>query len=95
VTWPAPGQPVGSSTALFVPYRPAELTATVPCSAVRAAADRGAGVTILATGTNGDGLVLQTRAGGGRRCWIIGWWRWWRSTPRRTVGSSCRRGPTA
>ncbi|MDQ4011804.1 MAG: arabinosyltransferase domain-containing protein [Actinomycetota bacterium] len=63
VTWPAPSQPAVSSTALFAPYRPAELSATVPCSAIRAAADRDRATTVLATGSNGDGLVL--RAGGG------------------------------
>lgn len=63
VTWPAPGQPVMSSTALFAPYRPAELTATAQCSAIRAAADRGRATTVLATGPDGDGLVLATDAG--------------------------------
>jgi arabinosyltransferase C len=63
VNWPAPGHSVVSSTALFAPYRPAELTATVPCSAIRAATDRGGAVTVLATGPYGDGLVLRTEAG--------------------------------
>jgi arabinosyltransferase B len=63
VSWPAPGRSVVSSTALFAPYRPAELTATVPCSAIHAATDRGGAVTVLATGPNGDGLVLRTEAG--------------------------------
>ncbi len=63
VSWPALGHSVVSSTALFAPYRPAELTATVPCSAIRAAADRGGAVTVLATGPYGDGLVLRTEAG--------------------------------
>jgi arabinosyltransferase B len=63
VTWPAPGQPVESSMALFVPYRPTELTATVPCSAVRTATDRGTGVTILVIGPDRDGLLIQTGAG--------------------------------
>ncbi|MGH3776244.1 MAG: arabinosyltransferase domain-containing protein [Pseudonocardiaceae bacterium] len=66
VTWPAPGQPATSSTALFAPYRPAELTATVPCSAIRAAASRGLAATVLATGSDGDGLVLTTGAGAAR-----------------------------
>ncbi|HSZ29148.1 MAG TPA: arabinosyltransferase domain-containing protein, partial [Pseudonocardiaceae bacterium] len=66
VTWPAAGQPVVSSTALFAPYRPAELTAIVPCSAIRAAADRGHAVTVLATGPDGDGLVLRTDTGTAR-----------------------------
>jgi arabinosyltransferase B len=66
VTWPVPGRPVVSSTALFAPYRPAELTVTVPCSAIHAAADRGRAVTVLATGPNGDGLMLATDAGAAR-----------------------------
>ncbi|MGH3993933.1 MAG: arabinosyltransferase domain-containing protein, partial [Pseudonocardiaceae bacterium] len=66
VTWPAPGQPAVSSTALFAPYRPAELTATVPCSAIRAAADSGRATTVLATGSHGDGLALVTDAGAAR-----------------------------
>jgi arabinosyltransferase B len=66
VAWPAYGRPVVSSTALFVPYRPAELTLVVPCSAIRAAAARGRAVTVLATGPSGDGLVLATEAGTAR-----------------------------
>jgi arabinosyltransferase B len=52
--------------ALFAPYRPAELTATVPCSAVRTTTDRGTGVTILVIGPNRDGRLMQTGAGGAR-----------------------------
>ncbi len=63
VTWPVPGRPVVSSTALFAPYRPAELTVVVPCSALRAAAARERAVTVFATGPSGDGLVLRTEAG--------------------------------
>ncbi|MGH3697672.1 MAG: arabinosyltransferase domain-containing protein, partial [Pseudonocardiaceae bacterium] len=63
VTWPVPGRPVVSSMAMFVPYRPAELTVTVPCSALRAAAAREGAVTVFATGPPGDGLVLRTEAG--------------------------------
>ena len=66
VTWPVPGRPVVSSTALFAPYRPVELTATVPCSAIRAAAAQPRAVTVLATGPSGDGLVLTTEAGTAR-----------------------------
>ncbi|MGH3754094.1 MAG: arabinosyltransferase domain-containing protein [Pseudonocardiaceae bacterium] len=66
VTWPVPGQPVTSSTALFAPYRPAELTVTVPCSVIRAAADRGGAATVLATGPDGAGLMLRTDAGTAR-----------------------------
>ncbi|MGB7797499.1 MAG: arabinosyltransferase domain-containing protein, partial [Pseudonocardiaceae bacterium] len=63
VSWPAPGHSAESSTAFFAPYRPTELTATVSCSAIRAATDRGGAVTVLATGPDGDGLVLRTEAG--------------------------------
>ncbi|MBV8997104.1 MAG: arabinosyltransferase domain-containing protein, partial [Pseudonocardiales bacterium] len=66
VTWPAPGRPVMPSMALFVPYRPAELTMTVPCSALRAAAGQDRAVTVLATGPPGGGLVLRTEAGTAR-----------------------------
>lgn len=66
VVWPAPGHPVVSSTALFVPYRPAELIVTVPCSAIRAAADQDHAVTVLATGPDGEGLVLRTEGGRAR-----------------------------
>ena len=37
LTWPAPGEPTVPSTALISPYRPNELTASIPCSALRAA----------------------------------------------------------
>ena len=60
VTWPAPGQDVVSSTALFVPYRPGELTAVVPCAVIRAATQRAVPVTVLATGPDGQGLTLRT-----------------------------------
>ncbi len=64
ITWPAPQQPVTSSTALFVPYRPAELTAVVPCVVIRAATQRLSPVTVLATGPDGRGLVLRTGPAG-------------------------------
>ncbi|MCA1820675.1 MAG: hypothetical protein LC644_02560, partial [Pseudonocardia sp.] len=63
VVWPAPGHPVMSSMALFVPYRPAELTVTVPCSVLRAAAGQDRAITVLATGPPGGGLMLRTEAG--------------------------------
>ncbi|HXT45982.1 MAG TPA: arabinosyltransferase domain-containing protein [Pseudonocardiaceae bacterium] len=66
VVWPAPGHPVRSSMALFVPYRPAELTVTVPCSALRAAAGQDHAVTVLATGPPSGGLVLRTETGTAR-----------------------------
>jgi arabinosyltransferase B len=55
VSWPAPGEPVASSSAVFAPYRPTELTATVPCTALRAVAPA---AVVLATGTGSDGLVV-------------------------------------
>ena len=64
VTWPVPGQPVSSTTALFVPYRPAELTVTVPCATLHAAAEAGHEVNVLATGPDGEGMVLRTGAAG-------------------------------
>jgi arabinosyltransferase B len=66
VSWPAPGRPVVSSTALFAPYRPAELTVTVPCSAIRAAADLHRAATVLTTGPDGEGLMLRTESGTAR-----------------------------
>jgi arabinosyltransferase B len=61
VTWPAADEPVESSTAIFAPYRPTTFSASVPCTALRAAGNGGP-VTVLATGTAGDGLVLTARA---------------------------------
>ncbi|MCV7421248.1 arabinosyltransferase domain-containing protein [Mycobacterium yunnanensis] len=58
VTWPVPGQAVTSSSAAIVPYRPTTLTATVPCSALRAA---GPDRTVLETGT-GPGTLDVTGA---------------------------------
>lgn len=60
VTWPAPGQPTSSSTALLVPYRPNDLTVSIPCSALRATD----GQTVLATGTGDDALTVTGSAGG-------------------------------
>ena len=59
VTWPAPGKPVASSSAVFAPYRPVTLTATVPCTALRAAAPA---AVALATGTGSDGLVVTAES---------------------------------
>ncbi|KAA0101896.1 hypothetical protein CIW49_00535 [Mycolicibacterium sp. P1-18] len=58
VSWPVPGEPVASSTAIVTPYRPNALTATVPCSALRAAATAGPATVALATGTAPGGLVV-------------------------------------
>ncbi|MGH3833878.1 MAG: hypothetical protein ACRDRS_26140, partial [Pseudonocardiaceae bacterium] len=87
VTWPAHGQPVRSSTALFAPYRPAELTAIVPCSAIRAAASQPRAVTVLATGPDGDGLALVTEAATARL--LLGR-RVLRATPVSATDTDCR-----
>lgn len=50
---------------MFVPYGPTTLTATVPCSALRARGQRDP-VTVLATGERGDGLLVQTGVNGPR-----------------------------
>ena len=65
VTWPAAGKPTASTTAFFVPYRPQELTATIPVVALRPPAD-GAAVTVLATGPVDDGLVIEASHSGAR-----------------------------
>ncbi|GAA4640826.1 arabinosyltransferase domain-containing protein [Mycolicibacterium sediminis] len=65
LTWPAPDRATtattASSTAMIVPYRPASLTAVVPCAALRAAVDQNA-PTVLDTG---DGGLLVTADAGG------------------------------
>lgn len=53
LTWPAPGRPPVSSTVLTVPYRPQELTVSLPCPVLRAAASRPTVVTVLSTGDGG------------------------------------------
>ncbi|WP_347222249.1 arabinosyltransferase domain-containing protein, partial [Mycolicibacterium poriferae] len=60
LSWPAAGQPARSTTALVVPYRPAELTAQIPCSALTAGEPR----TVLATGAPGDGMTVTAGPGG-------------------------------
>lgn len=45
-----------SASAIVVPYRPTELTASVPCSALRG----GKSVDVLATGTESDGLIVTS-----------------------------------
>ena len=64
LTWPAPGRPPVSSTVLMVPYRPQELTVSLPCPVLRAAADRPTTVTVLSTGE--DGLTVTGGPGGVR-----------------------------
>jgi arabinosyltransferase B len=87
VTWPAPGRQVVSSTVLFAPYRPAEFTVMVPCSALRAAAARERAITVFATGPSGVGMALRTEAGAaqlllGRRLVM--------STPVTSTTTDCR-----
>lgn len=62
LTWPTPGEPVASSTAVLAPYRPSSLTAEVPCAALRPSGS--AEVTVLATGPGGAGLVVKSAPGG-------------------------------
>ncbi|MBX7454607.1 arabinosyltransferase domain-containing protein [Mycolicibacterium sp. 3033] len=65
ISWPAPGQPTVSSAALVVPYRPQQLTATVPCAASRTATSRAAtvldtgGLSITDSSDDTDGAVLR------------------------------------
>lgn len=66
LSWPAPGRPTVSSTALLTPYRPAELTAEVPCAVIRAAEALGRPTTVLSTGgatDSGAGLLVRADAG--------------------------------
>lgn len=70
VTWPAQdraaaretaARDTASSTAMTVPYRPASLTAVVPCAALRAAVQRST-PTVLDTGD--EGLLVTADAAG-------------------------------
>lgn len=63
VIWPMPDRPSISSVALFAPYRPVEMTVTVPCSTLHTAAGQARAVTVLATGPPGAGLLLRTDNG--------------------------------
>lgn len=66
VRWPPADEPATSTTALLAPYRPAEFTASVPCSAIRSATERPEPTTVLSTippGSDRDGMVLTTREG--------------------------------
>ncbi|MCW2683595.1 MAG: embC [Blastococcus sp.] len=68
VTWPSQGEQPTSTTALFVPYSPAEVHADVPCTAVRTALATGERTTLLATSNVRDagpvsGLVIDTDGG--------------------------------
>ncbi|WNV74799.1 arabinosyltransferase domain-containing protein [Geodermatophilus sp. DSM 44513] len=68
VSWPAQGELPASTTAYFVPYRPAELSAEVPCAAVQAAVGAPERTTLLATtivrdGGPAPGLVVDAGSG--------------------------------
>ncbi len=68
VSWPSQGEQPTSTTAMFVPYRPAEIRAQVPCSAVQAGLAAGDRTTLLATTTvldegTASGLVVDTASG--------------------------------
>ena len=68
VTWPSQGEQPTSTTAMFVPYRPAEIQAQVPCAAVRTALETDDRTTLLATSLVRDdgpasGLVVDTDSG--------------------------------
>ncbi|WP_432494129.1 arabinosyltransferase domain-containing protein [Kineococcus auxinigenes] len=57
VTWPRAGQAPTSTTALFMPYRPLDVTAEVPCAAVGALAGRtapGQDAVLVATAPTGS-----------------------------------------
>ncbi|ALG13151.1 arabinosyltransferase domain-containing protein [Kibdelosporangium phytohabitans] len=58
VTWPEHGQAPVSTTALFSPYRPAEVHVTVPCPVVRAAAGPQRR-TVVGTDPAGTGIGVQ------------------------------------
>lgn len=60
VQWPQAGQPPRPTTAFFVPYRPAELHATVPCPVLRAALARPGATRVLSTGSDDGGLVIES-----------------------------------
>ena len=62
VTWPSPGDPAVSSTALFAPYRPTALQAEIPCRALGAAPARP--VTVLTTGLDQAALTVTDRSAG-------------------------------
>ncbi|MGH3929008.1 MAG: arabinosyltransferase domain-containing protein, partial [Pseudonocardiaceae bacterium] len=64
VQWPQTGQQARPTTAFFVPYRPAELHAAIPCGVLRAALAGPGTVRVLSTGSDGgDGLVIESAEG--------------------------------
>ncbi|MBJ7338620.1 arabinosyltransferase domain-containing protein [Mycolicibacterium sp.] len=58
ITWPEAGQAVASTSAIVAPYRPTEMSASVPCSALSAATKAGPTVAALATGAQPGALVV-------------------------------------
>ncbi len=62
LTWPAPGEPAASTTAVIAPYRPSALTATIPCSTLRPTGT--SATTVLATAPDGGGLTVTTGPAG-------------------------------
>ncbi|MGH3938423.1 MAG: arabinosyltransferase domain-containing protein [Pseudonocardiaceae bacterium] len=64
VQWPQAAQPPRPTTAFFVPYRPAELHATVPCGVLQAALAGPGTARVLSTGSDGGGgLVIESSGG--------------------------------
>lgn len=61
VSWPPAGAAPRSTTLFLVPYRPATLTATVPCAAVNAGRARTGTTILLATSTGDPGQALVVR----------------------------------
>ncbi len=62
VTWPRAGQPVGSTSLPLTPYRPLELTAQVPCAALRTDGDA-LRTEPESAGAPGRGLTVTSKAG--------------------------------
>ena len=58
LTWPQPGLGPRTTAAIVVPYRPADLRADIPCSALRAGASDGPATVVLATDTGTGGLQV-------------------------------------
>ncbi|NAZ86385.1 arabinosyltransferase domain-containing protein, partial [Kineococcus indalonis] len=70
VTWPRAGEPATGTTAMFMPYRPLDVTAEVPCPTVAAAAAAPARTVLLATAPDASGRgrerSLAVEVAGGR-----------------------------
>ncbi len=54
VTWPQAGEQPAPTTAFFVPYAPAEVTAEIPCEVVRTAQDADAPTTVVSSALPGQ-----------------------------------------